>query len=172
MTWIYESWSVLWHAATSTVVLLLIMIGLVRLNGLRSFAKMTSIDFVTTITAGSVINSTIMSDTNSIFKGGLVIGILLLVQTIFSKMRMRKDWFGKYTENKPLLLMKDGDFLQDNLKKSNVSKSDIIAKLREANALKLEQVHAVILETTGDISVLHGGEKPEPKCILYDDVVV
>jgi len=29
-------------------------------------------------------------------------------------------------------------------------------KLREANAVKMEDVQAVVLETTGDISVLHG----------------
>lgn len=29
-------------------------------------------------------------------------------------------------------------------------------KLREANVLDLSQVRAVILETTGDVSVLHG----------------
>ena len=31
-----------------------------------------------------------------------------------------------------------------------------VAKLREANALNFGQVRAVVLETTGDISVLHG----------------
>ena len=32
----------------------------------------------------------------------------------------------------------------------------MIAKLREANVLDISEVRAVVLETTGDISVLHG----------------
>lgn len=170
MEWIFENWTILWHAVVSVVVLLVVMIIFVRINGLRSFAKMSSIDFVTTITIGSVINSTIMSDTNSLVKGGLVVGALLMIQTIFAKLKISTNWFSKLSENEPLLLMKDGEFLQENLVKSNVTRSDVIAKLREANAIDTDKIHAVILETTGDISVLHGENRPDPKCILYDDV--
>ena len=33
---------------------------------------------------------------------------------------------------------------------------DLIAKLRESNVLDFAEVRAAVLETTGDISVLHG----------------
>ena len=52
--------------------------------------------------------------------------------------------------------MRHGKILQENLDSSNVSKEDLMAKLREANALKMSNVKAVIFETTGDIAVLHG----------------
>lgn len=52
--------------------------------------------------------------------------------------------------------MRDGEFDRAAMKKSRVAESDVWAKLREANALDLAQVRAVVLETTGDISVLHG----------------
>lgn len=38
---------------------------------------------------------------------------------------------------------------------AQITRSDIIAKLREANAIQLDDVLAVVVETTGDISVLH-----------------
>lgn len=47
--------------------------------------------------------------------------------------------------------------LHENLRRARVPETDLIAKLREANVLNLDQVRAVVLETTGDISVLHGG---------------
>lgn len=47
-------------------------------------------------------------------------------------------------------------FLHDGLRRSRVSIDDVKAKLREANVLRYDQVQAVVLETTGDISVLHG----------------
>jgi uncharacterized membrane protein YcaP (DUF421 family) len=50
----------------------------------------------------------------------------------------------------------DGNrILDDNLKYARIEKSQLIAKLREANALNFDQIHAVVLESTGDISVLH-----------------
>lgn len=52
--------------------------------------------------------------------------------------------------------MRDGVILHEALPYTRVAKDDLIAKLREANVLDLSQVRAVILETTGDVSVLHG----------------
>ena len=37
-----------------------------------------------------------------------------------------------------------------------MTRADLLAKLREANVLSFHQVHAVVMETTGDVSVLHG----------------
>ena len=170
MKWIYENVDVLWHASLSAVILLVIVTIVVRINGLRSFAKMSSIDFVTTITIGSVICSTIMTDSNSILKGGLAIGVLLIVQTIFSLLKMKTDWFSAMAENKPIFLYKNDIFIEANLTKSKVSKNDVIAKLREANAYDLNKVHAVVLESTGDISVIHGDNAPAENSPIYKGI--
>ena len=57
--------------------------------------------------------------------------------------------------------------LDDALAASRVTRADVHAKLREANALDLSRVRAVVLETTGDISVLHG-DAIDP--VLLDEV--
>jgi len=59
-------------------------------------------------------------------------------------------------QNSPVVLMRDGVIIHEALTYTRVAKDDLIAKLREANVLDLSQVRAVILETTGDVSVLHG----------------
>ena len=59
------------------------------------------------------------------------------------------------------MLMVDGKILYENLEKSNVGEEDLIAKLREANVIHFNEVLAVILESTGDMSVLHSSEKSE-----------
>lgn len=38
----------------------------------------------------------------------------------------------------------------------SMSEDDLLAKLREANIVQLSEVKAIILETTGDVSVIHG----------------
>lgn len=54
--------------------------------------------------------------------------------------------------------MKDGKVIQKNLDKCRVTVSDLKAKLREANVIQLSEVKAVVFESTGDISVLHGSD--------------
>ncbi len=54
------------------------------------------------------------------------------------------------------MLMENGEILEDALAECRVAKDDLFAKLREANVLRMADVRAAILETTGDVSVLHG----------------
>ena len=48
--------------------------------------------------------------------------------------------------------------IENNMQKCKVTKSDLKAKLREANVIHLSEVKAVVFESTGDISVLHGSD--------------
>ena len=60
-----------------------------------------------------------------------------------------------------MLIMDGNRILYDNLAKTNVSEEDLIAKLREANVRNFDEVLAVVLESTGDVSVIHSGEGKE-----------
>ncbi|MFB6230366.1 MAG: YetF domain-containing protein, partial [Salinibacter sp.] len=54
-----------------------------------------------------------------------------------------------------LLLFLDGpEVLSDNLRPRNMTEADLRAKLHEANVTRLEQVRAVVMESTGDVPVL------------------
>ncbi len=83
------------------------------------------------------------------------------VQYFTARLRRASDRFEAIVQNSPVLLMRDGEFLQAALNATRVAEDDLIAKLREANVRDLSDVRAVVLETTGDISVLHGPELQE-----------
>ena len=73
-----------------------------------------------------------------------------------AKLRARSDVAERLMQNEPAILMRDGVIDDAALARTRVARSDLIAKLREANVLDFASVRAVVLETTGDISVLHG----------------
>lgn len=134
-----------------------LIVALTRLNGLRSFSKMSGFDFAITVAMGSVLAAAVTADRWPGFltaMGALI--ALFAVQGAISRIRQTFDPVQKAVDNEPLLLMRDGKILTDNLDRSNVTRDDLIGKLREANALQLSDVRAVVLETTGDVSVLHG----------------
>ncbi|QHQ36719.1 DUF421 domain-containing protein [Algicella marina] len=142
---------------------LLAIIGLlwvvicVRVIGLRAFSKMTSFDFVTTVAIGSLLAGCVQATNWSALAQALIaIATLLGVQYFVSRTRARRDDFEGLIDNTPTLLMRDGEFLEAALTNTRTTRSDVIAKLREANVLHLSEVRAVVLEITGDISVLHG----------------
>lgn len=54
--------------------------------------------------------------------------------------------------------MDGSEILDENLKYARIEKTQLIGKLREANVIDYNQVRAVVLESTGDISVLHSSD--------------
>ena len=154
MDWIYLPNDPLLTTLAGTCLLFIVVIALTRIIGLRSFAKFTAYDFAFTIAIGSIISSTLTSST-TIVHGSVAIASLLVLTYIFSTLQKIFPALSSLISNKPLLLMRGSEILEDNLKHARVERTQLIAKLREANVLNFDQVHAVILESTGDISVLH-----------------
>lgn len=133
------------------------IIFLVRIVGLRSFSKMTNFDFVMTVAMGSLLAGASQSQQwTGFLQTVTAMASLFAIQYVVSSLRRRSQRLDAFVQNTPTLLMKDGVILHDALRASRVPEEDLIAKLREANALELSSVRAVVLETTGSISVLHG----------------
>lgn len=126
-----------------------------RVVGLRSFSKMSAPDFAMTVAVGSLFASTIANPSPTLFSGIFALGILFAGQWTIAFLRRRFNSATTLLDNAPLLLMRNGELITENLTRANITKSDVMAKLREANAFRLSSVKAVIFESTGDISVIH-----------------
>ena len=165
MDWIYSPKDPLLETIAGSIMVLIIVLVITRIVGLRSFAKFTVFDFAFTVAIGSIISSTLTSST-SIAQGGTAIACLLLITLSLSYLQRKSTAVDKMVSNKPLLLMDGNTILDKNLAHARVQRSQLIAKLREANVLNFDQVHAVVLESTGDISVLHGTDEAFDKALL------
>ncbi len=144
------------------------IILLVNIVGLRSFSKMTSFDFVMTVAMGSLLATiATVSEWTGFVQAMTAAVALFIAQYIIARIRKSSDKFESFIQNQPLLLMRNGEFIDEALEKSRVAKDDLIAKMRESNVLHMSEVRAAVLEATGDVSVLHGESMDE---FLLSDV--
>ncbi|MBP1839854.1 DUF421 domain-containing protein [Formosa algae] len=125
-----------------------------RIFGKRSFSKMSSFDFAMTVAVGSIIATTILSETVSLFEGAVGLLMVYILQLVAAYLR-RYSWFEKQIDNQPTLIMDGQTILKKNLEAVRLTEGDLRSKLREANVTKLSEIKAVIFETTGDLVVLH-----------------
>jgi uncharacterized membrane protein YcaP (DUF421 family) len=86
---------------------------------------------------------------------------VFLVQWLLAKARLGSDGFQNLIKNQPVLLMENGEFLKAAMAETRVSRSSIMEKLRAANVADPSDVKAVVLETTGNISVMQGEDFDE-----------
>lgn len=156
--WLVEPFSTISIVFFSVLLIFSIIILITRLSGLRTFAKMSSFDFASTIAIGSILASVVMNTDQSILKGTVALGAVIAFQTLFSYMKRKSSKLSALITNTPMLIMDGSEILYDNLAKTNVSEDDLVAKLREANVRHFGEVLAVVLESTGDVTVLHAND--------------
>ncbi|SDF08662.1 Protein of unknown function [Pricia antarctica] len=163
------TWNSVGLIAFSALGIYLSVIIMTRICGKRSFSKMSSFDFAMTVAVGSIIATTVLSQSVSMLQGitGLVVVYLLQIGAALVR---RNKKIRQLMDNSPLLLMDGATILEDNLRKARVTRGDLRSKLREANVTRLSQVRAVVFETTGDISVLHEKDDGELDLWLLKDV--
>lgn len=148
------SWSSLVLIVIATVGIFASTVFYTRILGLRSFSKMSSFDFAITVAVGSLVASVSLTS-SSLLTGVVALGTLFATQGVISLLR-RVAQFSRIVDNQPVLLMAGERMLSDNLLKAKVTEDDVRGKLREANVYNYHTLRAVVLETTGDISVIHG----------------
>jgi uncharacterized membrane protein YcaP (DUF421 family) len=157
-----ESLDAIARAILLSAIAVIWIVIVVRVIGLRAFSKMTAFDFVVTVATGSLLAGASQATSWPGFvQPTIAIASLLGVQYFVAQGRLHSSKFQAAVQNTPVLLMSDGKILDSALSATRVTKDDLIAKLREANALNFSEVRAVVLETTGDISVLHGSNLNE-----------
>jgi len=141
-----------------------------RIAGKRSFSKMSSFDFAMTVALGSMVATTVLSKSVSLWQGVIGIATVYILQLFVAILRRFKV-VQNVVDNGPLMLMDGQTILYENLKKARVTEADLRSKLREANVIRLKEVRAVVFEATGDISVLHTDKDDEElEDYLYKDV--
>ncbi|WP_234568333.1 DUF421 domain-containing protein [Rhodohalobacter sp. 614A] len=169
-SWIVTTFSSVIMVVISTFGIYFALILFTRIAGVRTFSKMSSFDFAVTVAIGSLIASTVLTKNPPLFQSIAAMGTLFIIQITIAGFR-ETSLVRNVVDNKPILLMKGTRMLEGNMRKAKVTRNDLLGKLREANVTQFNQIKAVVMETTGDISVLHhNDEAHELEMGLLDDV--
>lgn len=133
-------------------VMFLLMIVMIRIGGMRSFGKGDVFDNILVILLGSVLARGIVGATPflSAVAGGVVI---TGVHSLLSNVSFYSHRVGKVLKGEHLLLYSNGQFIKENMNKTNISVHDIDEQLRlTLNTSTLENVTEIYFERTGEIS--------------------
>ena len=152
-SWFFESWDNLAVVALQAGLAYLVILALTRLAGLRSTSKMSSTDFFITLSIGSIFATAILSTTIAMAECIVALAVMFVIKVGISRLKVF-DLLQHVLDNDPVIVMVGTTMLHDQMKPRAVTKQDICSKLREANVTHPNQILAVVLETTGDISVI------------------
>lgn len=171
MDWITTTWSAAGMVLLGGLGMYATVILLTRIFGLRSFSKMSGFDFAITIATGSILAAIFIAKDPPLLQGMAAMIILFAMQATVAELRKRFSFVEAIVDNRPRLIMWGGEIDETQMLKAKITRADLMAKLREANVTRFEQIHAVIAETTGDVSVLQGPPDETLETDLLDGVI-
>ena len=141
-----------------TIVLYILLITVIRLMGKRQIGQMEPAEFVVTMLVANLAAIPMQDSAIPLFSGFVPILTVLGVELCLSTLSLRSIRLRKILCGKPVILIENGNILQENLRKTRVTLDELTGHLREKDVLDLKSVQYAILETNGNLSVF-----PYPK---------
>ena len=144
-----------------TLILYLVLVAAIRLMGKRQIGQMEPSEFVVTMLVANLAAIPMQEEGIPLFTGVIPILTVLGVELVLSALSLRSIGFRKLLCGKPVILIENGNILQENLRKTRITLDELTGHLREKDVLDLQVVQYAILETNGNLSVFpYPKEKP------------
>ena len=145
-------------------VMFVVLFVLVRVTGKRELAEMSAFEMVLLIVLGDVVQQAITQEDSSITGAVLTAGTLVFLVVVTGTIAHRFPRFGAVVDGTPVVLIRDGRFVESALALERLSIGDLMVELRERGIADVGQVDLGILEPDGRFSFLvetGGGDRPD-----------
>ncbi|MFC5624006.1 DUF421 domain-containing protein [Algoriphagus winogradskyi] len=158
-TLIFENWESTIRTGILTILGYLAMVFLLRISGKRTLSKMNAFDFVVTIALGSCLASIALNKNITLTDGVLAISLFIFMQFVFTFLSVHIKGFRTLVTSKPVIVFYKGEFLENEMKTQRLTSEEVFNECRLKGYANLDEVYLVVLESTGDISVIENQEK-------------
>jgi uncharacterized membrane protein YcaP (DUF421 family) len=141
------------------VVSFLVLLSLTRIMGRKEISQMTFFNFVSAISIGTIGGALVTNQTLSIRNGifALVGWTIFTIAMEFIDIKSKKARV--VIEGEPIILIKDGQIMEKELRKVRLDIDALNAKLRQKNVFSISDVEYAIFESNGKLSVMKKANK-------------
>jgi uncharacterized membrane protein YcaP (DUF421 family) len=137
-----------------TVIMFMIILIALRASGKRGIKQLSIFELVLIIGLGSAAGDPMFYDDVGILPAFVVFLVVISLYMIVTRLSDRFTKIEKLLEGEPLYVIRNGRLLRDAFRDSGLSRDEFFAELRLRNVAHLGQVHTVLIETSGEFSVL------------------
>ena len=144
----------LFEIALRTSIMYLYTIINIRLFRTRSIAQLTSFELIIVIALGSAVGDPMFYPEIPLINGMITITTIVILTKFISMVARSNDPFESIVVGQPIVLIKDGEILQDNVTHADISKEELNARLRYHGIKNTGEVAYAVLEVSGQLSVI------------------
>lgn len=150
----FDGWESILRAFIITVLGYSTLVLAIRISGKRTLSKMNAFDFIVTIALGSCLAAISLNKGIALAEGVVVYSTLIGLQFLITWSSVRFKKVKAIVSGQPVLLLYKGEVLSQVLKKQRITMEEIYMASRAKGIAYLQDIDIMVLETTGDITVI------------------
>ena len=143
-----------WNIALRTAAVYLVALAGLRLAGKRELGQMTTFDLVVLLLLANAVQNAMVGPDKSLTGGVLAAVVLLVLNAVVARLRLRWPRLRRIIEGSPTLLVLHGEVLADHLRREGLDQETLEVALREHGLSEVGDVEMAVLEIDGSISVV------------------
>ncbi len=129
-----------------------------RLLGKQQMGNLTYFDYINGITIGSMAGTLATDLSSKAWAHWLGLTVYVVIAFTIQAIDLKTRFFSKVVDGEPTVVMQNAKMLEQNLKKSKLTKDELMMLLRDKNIFDPTQVEFAIIEPNGNLSVLPKAE--------------
>lgn len=142
------------NVVVKTVLLYAVALTLFRIMGQRTMGDMMPFDFVVVIAIAEIIGAPLADQRVPLKPALLSIVTLAALQMILAYASLKSPWVRAVIEGRPLVIIRHGRTVRENMWRAKVSMDDVAEKLRQHGITAVSDVELASLEPDGNLSVI------------------
>lgn len=143
-----------------TIILYAFVIFAMRLMGKRQISDMQPSELVVTLVVAEIASIPMENTSQPLLSGVVPVLVLVALEIVTSVFMMKNGKFRKLVCGSPIVVIRDGEILQNEMRRLRITTEDLCVQLRQQDVFSIENVQYCIVETNGKVSVL---EKPQSR---------
>lgn len=137
-----------------TVILYFIVICVVRLMGKRQIGELQPSELVITLLLSEIIAMPMEDSDIPLISTVIPVMLLVALEILTSAISMKSLKFRFLIQGHPIIIIRDGELQQREMKKLRLTIDDVLESLRQKDIFDISLVSYGILETNGKLSVM------------------
>ncbi|PRY93808.1 uncharacterized protein DUF421 [Hasllibacter halocynthiae] len=147
--------------AFRTVAVYAFAVVALRYMGSRGNRGFSPFENVVIIALGSAAGDTMFYPQVPLLYAFMVIALVITMDRFSAVAQMRSGRVNTFLEGLPLLMVEEGQVLQEALRKAGIRHDELLGLLRAQGVEHLGEVRHALLERSGEISVFRAKDAPE-----------
>lgn len=143
-----------WSIVARTVIVYAALLMGLRLTGKRELGQMTPFDLVLILLIANAVQNAMVGSDTSVTGGLIAAGVLIVGNYSLAQARERLPWVRRVVEGTPTLLINDGKFVREHLRREGLDEDEVLMAIREHGVMDVKDVRMAVLEVDGSISIV------------------